>query len=216
MNIKMKTTNNFNLSLLGTVLLAASIFTSVDAASLTVTNDFVNLQVLSATDLNLNFTETETAVNDNNSRIGTLEAGTANASQTVNCSPQPCISLTTGSTATVNVSSVSVNASTATGRILVIFNGFIECRGIASDNVYVVSQITTSSTAVPNSVNSGGTAARFTLTNSNFTVFTMNMLTSFAVTSSGTKTFFANAKNFTTISPPCNFFSGNMEAVHIP
>ena len=70
MNIKMKTTNNFNLSLLGSVLLAAFIFTSVDAAPLTVTKTFAAPEVLNDFDLNNSFDEVEAAVNDNDGSIG--------------------------------------------------------------------------------------------------------------------------------------------------
>ena len=63
MNIKMKATNNINLSLLGTVLLASCLFTSAGAAPLTVTNTFEHGKVLTADELNTNFGEVEAAVN---------------------------------------------------------------------------------------------------------------------------------------------------------
>ena len=69
MNIKMKATNNTNISFLGAVLLAGCLFTSANAANLAVTKTFVDTEVLNAADLNNSFTEVEAAVNDNDTRI---------------------------------------------------------------------------------------------------------------------------------------------------
>ncbi len=70
MNVIMKATDNINLSLLGTVLLASCLITSAGAADLTVTNTFVDGNVLSAGELNTNFDDVKTAVDDNNTKIG--------------------------------------------------------------------------------------------------------------------------------------------------
>ncbi len=70
MNVIMKATDNINLSLLGTVLLASCLFTLAGAAPLTVTNTFVDGNVLSAGELNTNFGDVKTAVDDNNTKIG--------------------------------------------------------------------------------------------------------------------------------------------------
>lgn len=69
MNIKMKVTNNTNISFLGAVLLVGCLITSANAANLAVTKAFVDTEVLNAADLNGSFTEVEAAVNDNDARI---------------------------------------------------------------------------------------------------------------------------------------------------
>ena len=70
MNIQMKNKNDISISLAGAVLITAFIFTSVEAAPLTVTNTFADGNVLTAGELNTNFGDVETAVNDNNINVG--------------------------------------------------------------------------------------------------------------------------------------------------
>jgi hypothetical protein len=82
MNIQiknMKTKNDTSISLTGAVLLTAFIFTSVEAAPLTVTNTFADGDVLTAGELNTNFGEVETAVNDNDTNITNLFGGDGSA-----------------------------------------------------------------------------------------------------------------------------------------
>lgn len=70
----MKTNNEFSFSLTGAVLLTAFIFSSVEAGPLTVTNTFTDGNVLTADELNTNFGDVKTAVDDNDARITALEA----------------------------------------------------------------------------------------------------------------------------------------------
>lgn len=73
MNIKMKTKSDISISLTGAVLLTALILASVEAAPLSVSNDFTDGNVLKADELNVNFVEVEEAVNDNDTKVGILE-----------------------------------------------------------------------------------------------------------------------------------------------
>lgn len=67
-------TNKARLTKIGLVLLVTSGIPIAYGADLTVTKTFSSGETLTASDLNTSFDEVETAVNDNNSRITTLEA----------------------------------------------------------------------------------------------------------------------------------------------
>jgi len=127
-----------------------------------------------------------------------------------------CNSTVTGDESTININSISVSTNAASGRILVHFNGSIECRGTLGDYVYVTTQIKESASGEPTNTGDGSAMLRMSLTDSRYQTHPINLVRSFPVAVSGTYTFYANAKNVGTTSIGCRFFGGNMEAIYIP
>lgn len=192
------------------------------ASSLSVTNTWSGGQKLNATDLNKNFTDTEAAVNDNNTRISantaniaTLQSKQAAMGTTASCGLS-CPGTTTGSTATVNIRSVSVTTG-STGRVMVYFNSSVECNAPAATNyVYLYTQIVTSATASPIGYNDGGSTIRGEFGGTGYFDYPVSVFRSFPVTSSGVHTYYVNGRNFSATAIGCKYYAANMDAIYIP
>jgi len=128
-----------------------------------------------------------------------------------------CGSTTAGDTSAVNINSVTVFANGVAGRILVHFNGTVECNpSAAGESIYLIGQITTSSTSTPSATGDGAIGIRETTANAAFYTYPIHLVRSFGVSSTGNKTYYANFRNFTVSAIGCNFYGGNMEAAYIP